>query len=138
MNPDYSDIVSKAGAPLWWDEAGVPRYVPFHPKECGVYASHVALMTVHCQCCRKPFTVASSANIGNTSRYAYYPNKEATDPWDQVGAFHYQDPPRHNGCTGDSMNTIPVEIHQFWSETRTDEGWVRVAEYEFAMVPDEL
>lgn len=29
MKQAYDDITSRLGNPLWWDEAGCPRYVPF-------------------------------------------------------------------------------------------------------------
>ena len=121
MLTDYSDITDKLGEPLWWDENGVPRYFDFSPYVCGVYNKYVALMTVECQCCGKPFKVVTSLN---SHRTVSYPDPSKEDPEEAAGGFLYGDPPRHDyfmkdcikginsisGCTGDSMQTIPVAI----------------------------
>lgn len=131
MNIDYSDILTRLGEPLWYDENAVPRYVEFHPDHCGVYAEDVALMVIHCQNCRKPMTVACAKR---RRKDGYYPDKSQLDPWGQSGEFFYRDPPRH-GCTGDTMLCTPVEIVQFWSQSK-DGVWFRNLEYEFALAPD--
>jgi hypothetical protein len=132
MKTDYSDIVARAGAPKWWDENGVPRYVDFHPYQCGVYVNSVALVRIACQACGHEFVVAMATRSDRN------PDTAANDPWDAIGAFHYGDPPRgdstHAGgdCTGDTMNSVPLEIVEFWRQDQ-DFNWGRREEYEFHM-----
>lgn len=135
MNTDYSDIVKKAGAPLWWDEHGAPRYVDFHPTACGVYVRAVALLRVECQSCGHEFVVASVEHLRQRN-IAKMPDRNVDDPWEAVGSFHYGDPPRgdpthcEGDCTGDTMNTVPLEIVEFWRKSPSF-NWARCPEYEF-------
>jgi hypothetical protein len=130
LKPDYSDITSRLGEPLWWDEHGVPRYEPFHPSMCDVYANKVALLIVRCQECGRKFTVAVS--VERTFR--------VPTPHDPAWCF-YGDPPRHgdeNCGAGDVMNSIPVQILEYW-ERSLDSSlcWRRRPEYEFVFKEDE-
>jgi hypothetical protein len=137
MKTDYSDIVAQAGAPKWWDENGAPRYADFHPCQCGVYVQAVALVRIACQACGHEFVVASVEHRHQRS-IARVPDRDARDPWDAVGSFHYGDPPRgdhaHAGgdCVGDTMNSVPLEVVEFWRQGQ-DFNWGRCPEYEFHM-----
>lgn len=136
MKTDYADIVQKAGAPLWWDENGAPRYVEFHPERCGVYVQAVALLRVACQSCGREFVVASAPK--QSSVKVAFPQRKAQDPWEAIGSFHYGDPPRgepeHEGCAaGPSMNTVPLAVVQFWVRKSESFRWKREKAYEFRL-----
>lgn len=61
MKARYSDIHTKAGVPLWYDETGVPRYAPFEPSLCGdSLARQAALLKAACIHCRRDCYVAVS------------------------------------------------------------------------------
>ena len=130
MLPDYSDITSRLGSPLWWDEHGVPRYKQFHPKWCDIYAEAAALLVTKCQNCRRIFKVAVSVDTvdihDNWQDIDYHPTPD--DPkmcW-------YGDPPRHScrKClTGDTMISHPVRVLEFWERNGKWE-WERKPEYE--------
>jgi len=131
VKPDYNDIRSRLGDPLWYDRHGVPRYDPFRPGMCGVYARYVALLEIACQACGRRFAVA--VDLDDLERLEW--EKEgafvlptAEDP----GAFCYGDPPRH-GCVGDTMSSYTCRIAEFWERSQeTGWKWVRRREREFA------
>ena len=61
MKARYDDIL-QFGTPLWYDEHGVPRYVPFAPEHCGdPNAQQAALLQVACTICRRQCDVAVSS-----------------------------------------------------------------------------
>ena len=66
MKHPYFDILLEHPdrEPLWWDEAGVPRYIPFEPGHANnAYADEVALVEVTCQACgRRMRVVVSQSN----------------------------------------------------------------------------
>ncbi len=138
MWPDYSDIKSRLGEPLWYDEHGVPRYEPFHPRMCNVYAKHLALMLVECQACEKTFKVAKSLDVFKEyeigeAGYEILPTAE------DVNAFHYGDAPSHD-CVGDTMNVITRRILEFWRwdyRPGVQDDWRRCPEYEFEYCLDD-
>jgi hypothetical protein len=105
MNHDYSDIRDKIKeTPLWYDQNGVPRYAPFHPKYCpNIYADKVALLRIACQNCGVIFFVEMHSDVFGTFRH---PKN-----------LHYGDPPAHH-CTGDSMNSCPRAVVQMWTRDR--------------------
>jgi hypothetical protein len=111
MLPDYADIVTRLGDPLWWDRNGVPRYEPFHPHHCGVYAKYVALLLVTCQNCRREFKVASEWPKEFIRGEVELPSPTS------IGSFHYGDPPRHDWekcLVGDTENSEPRRVLEFW------------------------
>ena len=64
MKQEYYDITSKLGPPIWWDEAGCPRYEPFNPGMANdFYAREVALLRVSCQWCQADYLVCVSAGV---------------------------------------------------------------------------
>ena len=132
MFRSYQDIIAKAGEPIWYDQNGVPRYVPFHPRDgVGVYVNHAAYMKIACQACKREFYVASefgddSLDFGNQPMLPQNPTLPIDSCWDAVGSFHYGDPPCH-GCIGDSMNSVPLEIIQFWfRDLKNFKDWERI------------
>lgn len=122
MKHHYHDIIERAGPPDWWDQNGTPRYGPFDGKESSpdIYARAVALAEIRCQACGKHFIVQMSLNA-----YTYYTQygREVDAaclpnfPDCHLGAWHYGDPPAH-GCVGDTMNSEPVRIIEYWDRPR--------------------
>lgn len=110
MLPDYRDIRDELGEPLWFDDRGVPRYQPFHPDMLDVYITFGALLEVRCQSCKQTFRVGRGVDA--PGRQSSDLEEMLPDP-QGVGAFHFGDPPRHD-CVGDTMNSLPMRVLQFW------------------------
>ena len=149
MLNSYSDIRSRISEPpLWWDESGVPRYVPFAPDEVAdIYADQVALVLIACQACHAEFPVAFS-----WSRIAFVKG-EATIigplTLEKVQSLHYGDPPNVGCCSGGAtMNCDDLRVLEFWRRggdefTELRDGhrvclpgyfdWRRVPELEIAL-----
>ena len=113
MYPDYDDILEVASKPpLWWDK-GVPRFRTFTPHD--VYpATQVALVHTKCQDCRTRYDIAvTSAFLGNNLRdlLAFYRELGVGDPPNACG---YPPIPRTLNCTGRVMNSLEIEILEFW------------------------
>ena len=51
MKPRYEDILKKIDVdPFWYDENGVPRYLPFHPSlSSSIYSTEVVLLKINNQ-----------------------------------------------------------------------------------------
>jgi hypothetical protein len=138
VKTDYYDITEKLGEPLWYDSEGVPRYCEFSPMKCGIYIDSVALVEIECQHCGKGFKVARQMDRTNMLMPRYIDSDwQPTLPNPRegvIGSFHYGDPPAHpsgpyNRCTGDTMNSVPIEVLEFWD--RRDFGdWTRRPECE--------
>jgi len=109
LHRDYDDIISRLGEPLWYDSSGVPRYEPFTPALCDVYAWVAALNEIKCQDCGKIFKVSIELSTSNVSPEDLPGDMEALGQH-----LHYGDPPRHNCRPGDSMNSIPQRILEYW------------------------
>jgi hypothetical protein len=133
MLPDYRDITSRLGPPLWWDDHGVPRYDPFHPDLCGVYDDYGALLEIACQSCGRRFHVASGISGGfyrlrNDDRAPVLPVPGNS------GAFGYGDPPPHSDalgrCPGETMSSDLVRVLEFWRRDGRDMTWRRDPRHE--------
>lgn len=139
MKPNYSDITSRLGEPLWWDENGVPRYEAFHPSLCDVYADYAALMIVTCQACGRQFNVAVTRReyVESFEQGCLKLTPTTLPTVEDAGHFYYGDPPRHKtGPTesgeclaGDTMTSDPRQILEFWQQE--DWEWKRKPELEF-------
>lgn len=133
MHPAYRDIRIRAGAPGWHSQGGVPRYCDFHPNCVGVYARHVALLRVQCQCCSREMLVASERDMFYVTSDPWLPKREGcSDPWEAIGPFHYGDAPYHDCHSGETMNVVPLEILQFWKREIPGD-WARDPAYEFVL-----
>ena len=146
MHPDYQDITSKLGDPIWYynQKAAIPRYLPFHPEWCGVYDEVAALTVIRCQCCHREFFASVSysqmdrcqRNAEGKFQFEDIILPTADDPgWFDV----WGDPPRHGkmglgSCAaGDTMTSEMVRIAEFWVREQVNgfPEWKRKPEYEF-------
>jgi hypothetical protein len=159
----YKDIIDRCGEPKWYDGNGVPRYIDFDPDQCGVYDRYVAYLEIACQSCDERFFVAvevdSMEAVATHFRLPIKPTESKIEkverkldghptlsPWEQIGSFHFGDPPRHGNfdkeveercAAGDTMNSVPKRIIEFWrlvSEPLSEYGWKRMPEYEFEII----
>ncbi len=123
MKQIYDDITDRLGKPVWWDEAGCPRYEPFKPCLAhDFYAREVALLRVACQFCAAESLVCISA--GERDRR---PFRERPQP------LAYGDPPR--GCCqiGASMTSETLGIVELW--VLENFGWVQKVPHEYLPAP---
>lgn len=111
MLNSYSDIRSRLGEPLWYDNHGVPRYEPFGPDLCSVYPVAVTLLLIECQSCAEKFRVSIEFHDHAFCKHGV----TAFDPPtpESIANLHYGDPPIH-GCVGDTMNCIDLRVLEFW------------------------
>ena len=123
----YPDIVSKLGQPLWYDEAGCPRYAPFKPRLCNnIYAHEAALVEIACQECGQRFQVAISRDSLDTWRIW------ASIATDQ--SLHYGDPPCFDCVAGATMNCIDLRVLEYWyRDAETGYDWVRDEKFEIVL-----
>lgn len=115
MKPSYIDIISKLGAPKWWDANGVPRYCDPHPKNAScIYAQEVAFAEIQCQSCCFMFVVEFNSGIFDPVSMA---EKIANHK------LHYGDPPNyflegvpepHCCHAGATMTSDMVRVVSFW------------------------
>jgi hypothetical protein len=124
MKHDYKDITDRIPEPpAWWDQNGVPRYGKFTPEACpDIYAAQVALVQIECQNCQMRFPVEMHHQIIRS--------RGAGDLKENIAlkTLHYGDPPIHD-CTGDTMNSIPLKVLEFWMRKRPPK------EYGFERLP---
>jgi hypothetical protein len=107
---------------MWFDEGGVPRYVPFHPNRCALLGAEEALLAeVRCQGCGQPFLVALTWRDAG-----HYPQFQGltlppADRLTKIGgnSLHYGDPPDIGCC--DAGPTMGSDFH------RIVQAWIRTA-----------
>lgn len=147
MHPDYSDITSRLGKPLWYyhQSVAMPRYEPFHPDLLGVYDHVAALTVIRCQCCRMEFFASVSfSDIDRIERrqgQATFPEIKLPTAEDPGWFDCWGDPPRHGSmegacAAGDTMTSDFVRIAEFWikdqdQKSKTWFQWIRKPEFEF-------
>lgn len=154
MYRPYFDLREKLGEPLWHDDQGVPRYVPYKPEHGGVYDHFSALLEIRCQACQQPFLVAASWDTRDAMEALRVSHREdqPTDPdvmkpvlptAESAGSFGYGDAPWHGDrqCGGTTMSTDVFRVVEFWTRMVDDnfEGsgnpddfdWKRRPEFEF-------
>ena len=102
MQQAYHDIKDKLGEPLWYDEAGVPRYAEFHPTLANdVYAQEIALLEVACQHCGWHYQVALMG--GGIMMHTPLNTLRWID-----------DPPEHGCPIGETESAEMLRVLQFW------------------------
>lgn len=139
MNHDYKDITERIEEkPTWWDENAVPRYCEFSPDvTANIYCDEVVFLRIQCQACGRPFKVAMSVGTMDRARYALVRNQEPGDGFKTAMQYaslatgvvsdelHYGDPPNYCCNVGSTMNSIPLEVLEFWTR-RAGKEWERV------------
>jgi hypothetical protein len=138
MLRDYSDITDRLGDPDWWDDHGAPRYCEFRPLRATIYKKYVAFAEVQCQGCDRTFLAASARPEGQLLLSEWKPTELPTAS--DIGSFHYGDPPRHDGCVGETMNIYTLRILEFWERDPTvlqlgADPWRRRPDLEFVYGP---
>lgn len=141
MKQRFDDILEAAGKPpLWWDEAGTPRFCEFHPQHVNdPYACEGYLLRIACQGCHKEYLVSVSWNHTDLQElFAYMELSEAKaagkEPpptaWpaiplsERLADGHYPgygDPPHacdKDCAAGYSMTTYTLAIEQAWVRER--------------------
>ena len=115
MHHHYKDITDKLGRPMWWDEAGCPRYCAFGPYETnGIYASQVALLEIACQNCGERFMVAMAFTKWRPEDF-----EDGASLRERIiaGHIHYGDPPNFNCCpAGPTMNCEDLRVVEYWEQ----------------------
>lgn len=117
---EYDDILRRiSDRPIWW-QSGLPRFDPFQPRDISVYAWQAALVHTQCQECGARYDVA------------VLPDHEWPDLRDYLaytGKLPLGDPPNalHSlpRCAGPTMNSIQIEILEFWEKREVMAGWKR-------------
>lgn len=120
MLPKYEDILALTDAkPSWWDEHGVPRFAPFHPRLLGVHDEIGLLVILECAECGARLPVG----VG----YPLYDPDEGykMTAGERIAGFFRDDPPRH-GCpgAGETMTANLVGVEQVWEFFQG--AWVRL------------
>lgn len=132
MLPNYADIRALTDAePIWFDERGVPRYAPFHPRLLGVYDRYAVLAEIECQSCGERMLVGEGR-----PQHLFHAVGRSVEVLEQSMAdlaqnFVFGDPPRHD-CpgAGETMTCIERRIVEAWEQV--DFEWVRRSEHEIA------
>jgi hypothetical protein len=133
MTQSYADLLAIAGRePLWWDEVGVPRFVPFEPSLCNnIYAEEAALLLIECAACHRRLKVAV------TWDHIHKSFRGLTSLSDQIerGTIHYGDAPcwrlGESQCAGTTMNSNPLRVVEYWK--RCFGTWMRNSALEIAI-----
>lgn len=146
MNQHYPDLIDKLGEPMWWDERGVPRYLPFRPGLLNdIYAREAVLLKISCQGCGREFIVADSYSaVDIVLDKARTLTERVKDK-----SIHWGDPPNINCCgAGPTMNCEDLDVLEFWrrhhNEYLGDDGivmdnekyfrWKRIPELEIHLI----
>jgi hypothetical protein len=131
MKASYDDIRSRISeAPKWFDSNGVPRYDQFDPRLCpNIYADEVLLLRIACQACGERFSVEMHCDH---LRRIMRPERKAFSEQTTAGSIpHFGDPPRHGGCSGETMNCEDLRVEEFWQRNEaTRREWTRRADLE--------
>jgi hypothetical protein len=133
MRISYHDIQSKiAELPAWFHD-GVPRYLPFGPRELSVYNDVSVLARVACQVCDRPFLVGivpKSQDVHELATDLGVLNNLSDDP-----PFHGHD--NNSGqCDGLAMTWILQELVEVWARSPQGGDFVRRHEFERTLPPD--
>jgi hypothetical protein len=146
VNPSYSDITSRLGPPLWYDQNACPRYEPFDPKYVTVYGGEVVLLRIACQACHKHSLVAVHAadlsdlitlkeQFGGVEHLELITIEELKQLCRLTpDKLSFGDAPNdvyaHEipHCSGTTMGSVTVGVEQWWVRDKFD--WRRDQELE--------
>jgi hypothetical protein len=132
VNCDYSDIRDLiAKEPVWFDEAAVPRYCEFSPKQIAdIYAQECVLLRIACQSCGHEFDVAMSSSLLERAR-----GDDALATQIAQKTISYKDPPNVGCCmSGPSMMSEAVRVLEYWHRgADTNRDWKREASCEVSI-----
>ena len=132
MFQPYLDLLLEhADPPLWYDEAGCPRWVEFsHELTNNIYADRVVLIEQTCQSCTRTFKVVRSQD--QIKRVVHDHKDWLNRP---ENALCHKDPPcfgvkdgKLDQCSGSTMTARTEKILEFWIREGID--WKRVPELE--------
>ena len=136
MRQPYWDLYVAHGKkrPLWFDEAGVPRWVPFEPSLANnIYAKEVVLYELACQWCGRRYAVVDSWSVIDRMLR----NLEPLEPlstrvrhlyWGDAPCFQAEDGSTPYQCPGSTMTSESIRVLEFW---KYEQGkWVRCPELE--------
>jgi hypothetical protein len=142
MKSNYYDILDITDKePLWYDENGCPRFMPFSPELCpNIYADECILLLIRCQDCHKDFK-AQMSYYGLRGGQSFQERvwrfmKDGHKP--MFSPLHYGDPPIH-GCVGDTENCEDIKILEFWIRNRNNGPfrWERAERFEIGIDTEE-
>lgn len=143
MKPNYIDILQVAAEsgrlPLWYNEQGVPRFAPFHPRLCASLMHQEAVLAeIRCQPCGTPFLVALTWSSQDYSREHFdlppLPRLTA-GRLAARNAFSYGDPPNVGCCpSGHVMSSEFHRIVEAWVITENYQ-WRQLSAEEVAAIP---
>lgn len=136
MRQPYWDLYEMAERkpPLWFDEEGVPRWVPFHPDLMNnIYADEAILFELECQSCGRWYCVALSyyrlehIYTGGPERPSF--SEQLKDPewlpyWGDAPCFQGCDGEMVQ-CAGSTMTSETLRILEFWKHENGD--WKKVS-----------
>ncbi|WP_315798390.1 MULTISPECIES: hypothetical protein [unclassified Bradyrhizobium] len=131
MRISYRDIESRIAEPPAWFHDGVPRYLPFGPRELSVYNCVSVLARVACQVCNRPFLVGIVPKSQDVQELANDPgvlNNLSDDP-----PFHDHEAGQ---CDGLAMTWILRELVEVWARGPQGGDFVRRHEFERTLPPD--
>lgn len=131
MHCAYTDITSKLGDPIWWDENAVPRYCPFSPEAAAnIYAREVALVEIQCQMCGHQFPVAFSWSSLETLHNVQIPPISERIIKKELC---YRDPPNYCCNSGACTTSVPLRVLEFWKYGKSASDWTRLNDLEVAL-----
>lgn len=114
MKGRYDDIVSRVADPiLWYDEHGVPRYVPFASlRKADIPANEAALVEVVCQRCLRGVLVCCSGVQRRDGSRRLVVEAIRADAWGLYGdpPCHTTEAERVTGMDGSSAGESKVSI----------------------------
>ena len=138
MNQAYDDIRDRIDAPpLWFDEAAVPRYAPFHPQRLScIYGREAALVEIACQSCGHRFHVAfCRSRMDDVQDHQKGRERRTLSQSILEKTIHYGDPPNVDCCpAGPTMNSDPLRVIEYWlRDDTTSHEWARVKDFEVSV-----
>ena len=100
---------------------------PTKPHETNlIYTTEVVYFAIACQNCEQEFNVALSWHPMNDC----YSLRERVEQ----DTLHYGDPPNADCCpAGPTMNSVPIDVLEFWQKDDSGFDWIRIPELEMPL-----